>query len=344
MVDLSGLEAEINHCLHNGQIDDKATPRLHDLRRSIERKVEQIKSKIESMLKTNRQYCADGFVAVRNGRYTMPVKKQYRNTIPGILVEMSNTGGTCFIEPSAVSKLQDELGMLQIDEDYQRKGIGRVMIVDGIEYAKKNGCESLITIPDEGGADIFYRKCGFKDVRKLYSLKIATEKYKNYEFEKTVVGKVPFSVIKEKKYIFGKGQVSSRHMWEVYNEKPSTDDRIDRAILLPDGTYIQIDCTYEGSLMIWSNSTNYSDIIKSALSFGYSLGLRHLSFNYLEDEERFLDGFEVYDKEQEEDNRRKRADFKIRMTCVNDINRIENHRKKSNHQSERPHIDRLLFV
>jgi len=123
MVDLSGLEEEINRCLHNGQIDDRATPRLHDLRRSIERKGEQIKSKIESLLKTNKQYCVDGFVAVRNGRYTMPVKKQYKNTIPGILVEVSNTGGTCFIEPAAVSKLQDELGMLQIEEDNEIRTI-----------------------------------------------------------------------------------------------------------------------------------------------------------------------------------------------------------------------------
>ena len=117
MIDLSALEEEIGRCLHNGQVDDRATPKLHDLRRSIERKKEQIKNKIESLLKSNRQYCVDGFVAVRNGRFTMPVKKEYKNKIPGILVEMSNTGGTCFIEPTAVSKLQDELSLLQIEED-----------------------------------------------------------------------------------------------------------------------------------------------------------------------------------------------------------------------------------
>jgi len=123
MVDLSGLEDEINRCLHNGQVDDRATPKLHDLRRGIERKGEQIKSKIESLLQKNRQYCVDGFVAVRNGRYTMPVKKDHKNKIPGILVEISNTGGTCFIEPSAVSKLQDELAILKIEEDNEVRTI-----------------------------------------------------------------------------------------------------------------------------------------------------------------------------------------------------------------------------
>jgi GNAT superfamily N-acetyltransferase len=197
------------------------------------------------------------------------------------------------------------LGMLQIDEDYQKRGIGRVMIADGIEYAKKNDCLSVITIPDmEDNADIFYRKCGFTDARKIYNSKIETEKYKDYEFEKTNIDKVPFSAIKEKKYIFGKGQISSRHMWEVYNEKPSTDDRLSPAILLPDGTYIQLGYWEGGDggyLMIWSNSKNYQNIIKSALSFGYSLGLNHLSFDYLEDEESFLDGFDVYDKELADD-------------------------------------------
>jgi len=123
IIDLSDLADEINRCLHNGQVDDRATPRLYDLRRSVERKGEQIKSRIESLLQKNRQYCADGFVAVRNGRYTIPVKKEHKNKISGVLVEMSNTGGTCFIEPSVISKLQDELAILKIDEDNEVRTI-----------------------------------------------------------------------------------------------------------------------------------------------------------------------------------------------------------------------------
>ncbi|MCL2387629.1 MAG: DNA mismatch repair protein MutS [Defluviitaleaceae bacterium] len=117
MIDLSDLEEEISRCLHNGQIDDRATPKLHDLRRSLERKGEQIKDKVESILKANKQFCTDGYVSIRNGRYTIPVQKKFKNKIAGILVEMSNAGGTCFIEPTAISKLQDELALLRIEED-----------------------------------------------------------------------------------------------------------------------------------------------------------------------------------------------------------------------------------
>jgi GNAT superfamily N-acetyltransferase len=197
------------------------------------------------------------------------------------------------------------LGMMEVNEAYQRKGIGRAMIADGLEYARKNNCTQAVTMPGmETCADIFYRKYGFKERRKHYSAQIETAGYKDYEFEKISLDKVPFDAIKEKKFIFGKAQFSSRHIWEVHNEKPSTDDRLTPAILLPDGTYIQIGY-WEGSdggfTMIWTNSTNYSDIIKSALSFGCSLGLHHLDFHYLEDEENFLDGFELLDKKYEED-------------------------------------------
>jgi len=141
MLDLINLEDEISRCIHNGQVDDRATPKLHDLRRSIERKGEQIKQKIESVMKSNKQYCTDNFVVVRNGRYTMPVDKKYKNKISGILVEVSNTGGTCFIEPTAVSKLQDELSALQIEEDNEVRMILytlTALIHDDLASIKRN--------------------------------------------------------------------------------------------------------------------------------------------------------------------------------------------------------------
>jgi len=117
MAELNALEEEIARCLRHGQVEDRATPRLHDLRRGIEKKNEQIKGRLESLLQKHRKYCAEGFVAIRAGRQTLPVKKEHRNKIEGVLVEMSNTGGTCFIEPSAVRKLQDELAGLIIEEE-----------------------------------------------------------------------------------------------------------------------------------------------------------------------------------------------------------------------------------
>jgi len=192
------------------------------------------------------------------------------------------------------------LGYLQVDPDYQRKGIGRVIIADGVGYAKKNDCSQIVTNPEvKDGADIFYRKCGFKDGRKVFSLQSCTEPYKDYKFEKTILDKVPFSAIKERKFVFGKWEYASSHIWQVFNEPIGRESHV---ILLHDGTYVQIDDgTDGGAVMIWANSENYSEIIKSGLSFAYSIGYHHLDFAYFEDEERYLDGFEVYDKKQELD-------------------------------------------
>jgi len=154
------------------------------------------------------------------------------------------------------------LSMLQVDGNYQRKGIGQDMIADGIKYARKNNCTEAVTSPDtETGADIFYRKLGFVDGRKQYLLNIDTTKYKDYEFDKIILDKIPFSAIKERKFIFGKGgEFSSRFIWGKHNEeppKPSDSDKLTSAILLSEGTYIQIihwDEDDTGVLIIWANS------------------------------------------------------------------------------------------
>jgi len=117
LIPLTDLEDEINRCIRNMQVDDRASTALYDIRRSIERKSDQIKNKVEDVLQKNKQYCAESFFALRAGRYTIPVKKEHRHKIPGVLVEISNTGSTCFIEPEAVRKLQDELGNLLVEED-----------------------------------------------------------------------------------------------------------------------------------------------------------------------------------------------------------------------------------
>ena len=141
MIELSALEDELNRCLRNDHVEDRATSRLHDLRRSIQHKGEHIKSRLESLLQKNKQYCAEDFASLRSGRYTLPVKKEYRNKIQGTLIALSNTGGTCFIEPSAVGKLQDELNVLRVEEENEIRSILytlTALIMDDLASIKVN--------------------------------------------------------------------------------------------------------------------------------------------------------------------------------------------------------------
>lgn len=121
--DLPELEEEIERCIRNGVVDDKASARLVDIRRQIANTGEQIKGKLEALLRKNKDWFAESFISIRNGRYTLPVKRQHKNDVAGSLVDLSQTGGTCFIEPAAVGRLQGELSSLKIEEDSEVRRI-----------------------------------------------------------------------------------------------------------------------------------------------------------------------------------------------------------------------------
>ncbi len=115
--ELPELEDEIGRCIRNGAVDDKASPRLDDLRRALILTSDQMKAKLDALLRKNKDWFSESFVAVRYGRCTLPVKREHRNNVPGAVVEQSNSGGTLFIEPASVGKLQAQLHALQVEED-----------------------------------------------------------------------------------------------------------------------------------------------------------------------------------------------------------------------------------
>ena len=120
---LEELYDEISNCIRNNRIDDCASPALRDIRRKIELANQAIKTKLESILRTHKEWFEDGYVATRNGRFVLPVKKKFKNQISGSVIDVSGTGNTYFIEPSAVRKLQEELGTLEIEEDNEERKI-----------------------------------------------------------------------------------------------------------------------------------------------------------------------------------------------------------------------------
>lgn len=121
--ELSELSAELDRSLRDGAVDESASPALRDFRRQAENKTEQIKGKLSSLLRANKDWFADGYVAMRDGHYTLPVKKEHKNKVVGSVIGASQSGGTFFIEPSAVGKLQDELSLLHIAEDNEVRRI-----------------------------------------------------------------------------------------------------------------------------------------------------------------------------------------------------------------------------
>lgn len=121
--DLSALYTEIDTSIRNNIVDDSASPSLRDCRRKIENTNMQVKNKLESILRSNGKWFADGYVAIRNGRFVLPVKKEFKNQVSGLVIDTSSSGGTCFIEPSSVRKLQEEITELQIEEENEIRRI-----------------------------------------------------------------------------------------------------------------------------------------------------------------------------------------------------------------------------
>lgn len=121
--ELTELENEIERCIRNGIVDDKASAQLDGIRRQMIITSDHIKAKLDELLRKNKVWFSESFISVRNGHYTLPVKRQHKNDVAGTVIEMSNTGGTCFIEPSSVSKLEAELYALKIEEDSEVRRI-----------------------------------------------------------------------------------------------------------------------------------------------------------------------------------------------------------------------------
>ena len=115
--ELAFLHDEITRSVSTGFVENDASTALRDIRRKIENTHSSIKAKLESILRSKKTWFVDGYVATRGGHFVLPVKKEYKNQVSGIIIDTSSTGSTCFIEPSAVRKLQESLSALQIDEE-----------------------------------------------------------------------------------------------------------------------------------------------------------------------------------------------------------------------------------
>jgi DNA mismatch repair protein MutS2 len=139
--DLSNIEDEINRTIRGGQVDDKASPLLADIRRKIQNAGMQVKSKLDSLLRNNKNWFSEGFVSIRNGHYTLPVKREYKNQVSGTVIDVSQSGGTYFIEPSAARKLHEEISILHIEEENEIRRILytlTAMVEDNLHFIKIN--------------------------------------------------------------------------------------------------------------------------------------------------------------------------------------------------------------
>ncbi|MDO5022120.1 MAG: endonuclease MutS2 [Eubacteriales bacterium] len=114
------LENDISESiLSEDSIADNASSTLFDIRRQIRLLNERMRSKLDAMVISHAKYLQDPIVTIRNGRYCLPVKQEYRKNVNGIVHDQSSTGATLFIEPLMLVEGGNELKQLSVKEQQE---------------------------------------------------------------------------------------------------------------------------------------------------------------------------------------------------------------------------------
>ncbi|MCR5719015.1 MAG: endonuclease MutS2 [Lachnospiraceae bacterium] len=122
---ITTLSKEIGRCIiSEDEMADDASPALKDIRRSQRLNNEKIKSQLNNMVNGSlRTYLQEPVVTMRNNRYCIPVKSEYKKNVNGMVHDQSQTGSTFFIEPAAVVELNNKLKELELAEQDEIKNI-----------------------------------------------------------------------------------------------------------------------------------------------------------------------------------------------------------------------------
>ena len=138
---LSNLSTEVRRCiLGPDEFSDDASPALKDIRRKINQTGDKIHSQLNSMVNGSlRTYLMDAVITMRNNRYCLPVKAEYKSQVPGMVHDQSSTGSTFFIEPASVVDLNNKLKELATAEKEEIERILTNLSAEFMPYAETIG-------------------------------------------------------------------------------------------------------------------------------------------------------------------------------------------------------------
>lgn len=145
------IEEEIARCiLSEDEMADNASPELARIRRQMKIINERVREKLNNMIKSAQmqKYLQEPIITLRNGRYALPVRAEYRTQVPGLVHDQSGSGATLFIEPSAVVEMGNEMKRLLGEEQTEIERIlaGLTALVAPYADELTNACTVLGTL------------------------------------------------------------------------------------------------------------------------------------------------------------------------------------------------------
>lgn len=117
IVILKELEQQIKHSIdESGHVADHASEALHHIRQQLKTSEKKIRERLEQLVRTSQKMLSDSIITIRNDRYVLPVKQEYRYAFKGTVHDQSSSGATLFIEPQSVIELNHRLQEAKVKE------------------------------------------------------------------------------------------------------------------------------------------------------------------------------------------------------------------------------------
>ncbi|WP_040228999.1 endonuclease MutS2 [Bhargavaea cecembensis] len=155
---LTALEHEINACIDdNGKVVDSASGALRSIRQQLRAQEGRVRDKLEQYTRNNAKMLSDAIVTIRNDRYVIPVKQEYRTHFGGIVHDQSASGQTLFIEPDAVVQANNEIRRLKMKENEEIERILRMLS----EQVQGHAHELFVLIGILGDMDVVLAKAKY---------------------------------------------------------------------------------------------------------------------------------------------------------------------------------------
>lgn len=147
IVVLAELEEAIRNAVDdNGAVLDSASEVLRSLRNQLRAKESKVRERLESMIRSSnaQKMLSDAIVTIRNDRFVIPVKQEYRGHYGGIIHDQSSSGQTLFIEPQSIVQLNNELQEIRVKEQQE---IERILIeLSGLVAGYTNELRTIVYV------------------------------------------------------------------------------------------------------------------------------------------------------------------------------------------------------
>ena len=134
---LTNVNNEITRCIiSEEEVADDASPGLRHVRRQMKITGDRVHTQLNAILNSSRTMLQDPVITMRDGRYCLPVKAEYKSSFQGIVHDQSATGSTLFIEPMAIIKLNNELRELEIREQKEIEMVLAALSMELVPYVE----------------------------------------------------------------------------------------------------------------------------------------------------------------------------------------------------------------